>query len=365
MKNASFRKLVYYAALFIPFVLALLIIEVFLFNFTKQGNKELKVWIETKECYGNCYSSDRKGYFPISLKASTKEKEKLRNALVSGNIDFLAEKTPYCIVYDCQKRREGFFSRRTVEVAIVGDSFVFGEGVKEEDTLGYLLSSKFSKANFKNYGSTGANIEGVFNIVSQVLEEKKIKDIIYFYNLNDILTSPEIAAKQKFIVDFQNIRWFNVKRPHNFFTGILSKSNIYHLVEDSIILHQESGLTIKNYLDMYFSPANLNELKRTINLLISMNNRSKGKGVNFRIVIYPLLYKDIFGRYPFVSIHEFLKDICKKNQIPCIDAYPAFEKYRSLKNFTVHPVDYHPNGFANKIVVEYLSQTCSSLQSYK
>ncbi|MFA5388533.1 MAG: hypothetical protein WC312_02125 [Candidatus Omnitrophota bacterium] len=133
---------------------ALLIIEIVIFNFSSLSKDEKKVWTTTSKGYGNCYSSDTKGYFPISLRIS-KDREVFRKILLSPTIEYLVDKTPYCIVYDGQKRREGFFADREREVAIVGDSFVFGEGVKEEDTLGYLLGLKFTKANFKNYGSTG------------------------------------------------------------------------------------------------------------------------------------------------------------------------------------------------------------------
>jgi hypothetical protein len=339
------------------------IIEFFLFNFTNLRNDESKIWIKTKECHMNCYSSNPKGYFPLFLKI-LKDKNKLERFLDNNIVENLIEKTPYCIVYDCPKRFKGFFPERKKEVAIVGDSFVFGEGVGEEDTLGYLLGLKFTQANFRNYGGIGVNIEEVFNTVSQILKENKIKDIVYFYNLNDLVISPEIAAQQKYINDLQNIRWDNVKRPHNLFARLFLKSTVYRLIENSIILHKETTLTIRNYLDMY-SPANAFGLEQTKNLLVAVNNRAKEKGTNFYIVIYPLLYKNIFGKYPFVPIHESLKNIFKKYNIQCIDAYPAFEKYYSLKNFIVHPVDYHPNGLANKRIVEYLAEKDGFLQSYK
>ncbi|MFA5388534.1 MAG: hypothetical protein WC312_02130 [Candidatus Omnitrophota bacterium] len=195
--------------------------------------------------------------------------------------------------------------------------------------------------------------------------EKDIDAVVYFYNLNDILVCPEIESRRKYIIDFQNIKLENVKRSRNSITKLLSKSNIYRLIENLLILSRETHLTVENYLDMYFNPINSDEFEKTIGFLVSMSNVAKERNVNFYVVIYPLLYKDIYGRYSFLQVHELLKNICEKHNIPCIDAYPAFANRYSLKKFTVHPIDYHPNRIANERVVEYLSKKDDFLQGYK
>ena len=318
-----------------------LMAEIILFNFTDLRKDEMKVWIDEKKGRGSgmCYTSNKNGYFPLILKHP-----------ITG-------RRLYCIIYDIDKRKAGYFTERKKQAAIVGDSFVFGEGVKGEDTLGYLLGMKFTGINFRNFGVIGADIRLVRGTIEHIIkEEKQIKDIIYFYNLNDVIMSDKLTSHQKYIFDFQNIRWFNVEKHHWFITNILSKSTIFCLIKKAFILRRETKLTIKNYLDMYFDASNQKELKRTIDLLVSMNKIAEDNDVRFHVVIYPLLYKDNFGRYPFVSIHNFLKDICKEHSISCIDAYPAFRKYRSFKKFIVHPIDYHPNGSANKIVVDWLAE---------
>ena len=86
-----------------------------------------------------------------------------------------------------------------------------------------------------------------------------------------------------------------------------------------------------------------------------MNEMAKEKEIPFNIVIYPLLYKNLWGRYPFKPIHTLLIDFCKNNSLKCVDGYLAFDSYRSLKKFTVHPVDYHPNRLANELMVQLFS----------
>ncbi len=299
--------------------------------------RESKSWIASDGCFGSCYSSNPNGYFAERIK------------------DKNFNRTPYCVFYNCRERENGYHPERKTEIALVGDSFIFGEGLKEEDTLGYLLDMHFSDVNFRNFGSSGANIQTVYQRVNKLInEEPDIRNIIYFYNLNDIIISPELDKRQKYIIDFQNIRWEKLQKKNSPISGILSKSIIYTLIEEALILKRESGLTVQNYLDMYFDHINEKELNETLELLQDIFSAAGKRNVKFSVVIYPLLYKDIFGIYPFKSIHNLLMSFCRTQGITCIDALPAFEKYYSLKRFTVHPIDYHPNGLANRSVVDYL-----------
>ena len=318
-------------------LLILIIIELFFKIFPIFTYRETRGWVERGSCFGHCYPSNPNGYFPDRI-----EDKNFNN-------------TPYCIFYNCRKRKNGYYPGRQEEIALVGDSIVFGEGLKEEDTLGYLLDMKFNNVNFRNFGATGANIETVYKAVYKLInKEPNIRSIIYFYNLNDVIISSEIDKRQKYIIDFQNIIWENMEKKNNLISDILSRSIIYTLIEKAIILKRESRLTTKNYLDMYFDRINEEELKETLELLRKINSMAEKSNVKFSVVIYPLLYKDIFGVYPFKSIHNLLRTVCKAYNITCVDALAAFEKYYSLKRFIVHPIDYHPNGSANRLVIDYL-----------
>ena len=308
----------------------LVLADCILFCFPDLWRDESRITIQTEKGKGDCYSSDPRHYFPI------------RN---------YSEAYPYCVVYDHMARREGYFPKRKRQAIIVGDSFVFGVGLKEEDTLGYLLSMKYPEINFKNFGVPGSDIRQVHDLVLAALEEEGVRDVIYFYNLNDVLMSAEVHSQQKYIIDFQNIRWHNVKADKS----LLSKSTLYTLIRKAIILRKESRLTTQNYLDMYFSPDNKGQLAETKDLFLSMRDILREHGINFCVVIYPLLYKDPLGKYPFLPIHDLLTTFFRENNILCIDAYPAFADYYSLKRFIVNPIDYHPNDVANAKVVDYLA----------
>lgn len=321
-------------------VFMLFVIEFYLSAFICPKYNDRKFFIKTKGGMGDCYTSDCKEHFPLVLNEP------------------LSNRQLYCVFYDFERRKAGYSPGRKEQAALVGDSFVFGEGVKEEDTLGYLLNIEYPQTNFRNFGVMGKDIDGIYETVLQLIkEEKGIKDIIYFYNLNDVLMTDEIASSQKGVFNLQVVRWRMLKQKYPGVNNLLANTGIFRLLKMGFVLHSESQKTIRNYFAMYFGSSNRQRLDETYNFLVEMNSLAKNNGVNFQVVIYPLLYKDIFGRYPFIPIHNLIKRMCQRNNISCIDAYPALEKYYSFKKFIVHPIDHHPNGLANATIVKYLVES--------
>lgn len=137
---------------------------------------------------GNCYPSDSTGLLPITAANPTDGKYW------------------HCVTYDTKKRIEGRNPNRKKQIALVGDSFVFGEGVKETDTLGFLLNEKYTKINFQNWGIRGIDIGHVVEQCKKIVEsEPAVDDVIYFYNLNDVQPLSIKSLKTIKIIDFQNI----------------------------------------------------------------------------------------------------------------------------------------------------------------
>ncbi len=347
------------SVLLIFLTLSIVSTEIVLFNFTDLrilGEKVL-VRADRFEGFSNCYSSNNKDYFPISLN-SISGRAIMRETFnfSEGYMDSIANKTPYCIYYNTSLRRQGYNPERSRKVAIVGDSFAFGEGVKDEDTLSYFLNAKFTAINFQNYGSPGYDVMMVNQTFFYLINENKSEAIIYFYNLNDILLSEELKKRLRYIMDFQNVRMSKPKfySPESkFASAVTSRSTIYNLWQRSRVLKQESQSTVQNYLDMYFDPANAKQLQETLDIIKKMSAAAERKGIKFYVVIYPLLYKNSNG-YPFMRIHSLITDFCEKNDIKCIDGYEPFSEYGSLKRFTVHDVDFHPNGKSNELMVDFL-----------
>ncbi len=265
----------------------------------------------------------------------------------------------YCVLYNAEQRRRGFHPERKRQIAIAGDSFVYGNGVRNEDTLGYFLNEQYPEINFQNWGKKGADIDDVASICkTNSLSAPPVEEVIYFLNLNDMRLSEQIRLRQKDIInDFQNVRWDYDKQKYHPPFRFLAQSAIFSTARKVWMINRESSRTIQNYRDMYLSENNRRELISTMDEIRSIQDTLAARGISFRVVIYPLIYKDILGRYPFGQIHEVIMNECRKRGVACLDGYAPFKSHYSMKKFAVHPLDYHPNGLSNHLLADYLRET--------
>jgi hypothetical protein len=289
---------------------------------------------------GNCYPSNPGGSFTLMA------------------VNPFEGKTCCCVLYDGKKRRQGFNPERKRQIVLVGDSFTFGEGVKETQTLGYFLNEQYRDINFQNWGKIGATMDDVTKICEDVIASgQPVEEVIYFYHLNDVRMSEKVFARHmKLVTDFQGIRWPEDKNDHDSAAGILSRSALFSTARKAWLISRQSILTVQDYRDMYLNESNRPEFLSTMDEIQTMKDRLAARGISFRVVIYPLLYKDLLGRYPFEQIHEVIMNECRKRSVACLDGYAPFKSHYSMKKFAVHPVDYHPNGLCNYLLADYLRE---------
>lgn len=290
--------------------------------------------------WGNCYPTDPTGLLPIRTQ------------------DPQTGQAWYCVAYDEKRRATGSDPDREYQAAIVGDSFAFGEGVKETDTLGYLMNQRYPKVNYRSYAAPAAGIEDVVETCRKLLLlAPEVRSIIYVYNLNDVLLSRAVAGRQKYIVDFQNFRPSQARTGEGRIAKALGWSRLYALTRRAWVVHRESALTTRNYQDMYLGDANRSEFAATMDALKVVNDMAFDRGVSFAVVVHPLLHKDLLGRYPFEAVHGAIMLACRERGVPCLDGYEAFRDFFSLRSFAVNPLDYHPNGLSNRNLVDYIRES--------
>jgi len=294
---------------------------------------------KAKDEGGICYTSDPENYYLIRLQHPESKRDL------------------YCIRYGVEERVQGFFADRKKQAVIIGDSFVFGTGLHNEDTLGYILGQSYREYNFKNYGLAGADVSRVHDQVLTVIEkEKDIAGVIYFYNLNDIFSLPPAKAPEWWRVnDFQN-PWISRDFHRDEIRTRFGGGVIARLFMQAYVKFWETRLTVDEYRRLYFDPSYKTNQNQTEKFIVYIDRILQDKKVDLTVVIYPLLYKDWFGRYPFQPIHDLIMDYCRANEIHCVDGIDAFKDYRTMKSFVVHPIDYHPNGRANRLLVNYLAE---------
>lgn len=336
-------------------LLVLLGIEGFLAFGEPRAPDARKRMVVGPDHFGHCYSSDPARYWPLSLRERPEDRAFLEERVPAALVEQLVAETPHCILYDVSRRGRGFSPERSAQAVLVGDSFCFGEGLREEDTLGYLLGTRFTEYNVRNLGWPGTDIEHASAVVARALRElPDLRSVVYVLNLNDIPDAHNPLARRPRVHDLENIRWDAGAAPARGPKSILDHSALFRLARRTWLLRRESAETTRDYLDMYLHPARNAGYAQMRRLLRTMRDEAAAANVELVVVVYPLLHKDLLGRYPFRGIHDLLGKDCRDLGIRFVDAYPAFDGFRNLKPFTVHEIDLHPNGRANRLVADYL-----------
>lgn len=237
-------------------------------------------------------------------------------------------------------------------IAVVGDSFTWGQGLEPgerfSDLLGSFLGSKYEVFNFGLPGTPDH-----LDQLAQVLP-----------------TSPDFVLLQLYINDFETPE-MQRPRPYPLLPPALhdeieASSVIYDLLNiqwaqlqtELRIVDSYEGYLARNLRDPS-SPGS----RQSLGVLRDFVQRVRHAGAPCGIVLFPAA--DAMGpggsSYPFGYLHERVGGLCADEQIPCLDLLPAFSKIKDPRSLWVSSFDAHPNAMANRRAAQEILQRFGSV----
>ena len=306
----------------------------------------------------DCYPSNPRGYFDIDLRdPATLAKYR---GLGLARLDEAAGRTPFAVErrYSAQQFRSpeiGPHRPGTVRVAVIGDSFTEGMGVKEDDTyarvLHRLLNTGVEAGHWEvlNCGRRGYDFPALHDLFETVLALQP-DVVIYGMVLNDAVRSEAFQARQKYLNDWILDRGRMVRDEDE---GRLRPLDLRlsAFVRDRLESYRVGRDSTRWYRDMYGEP-NREGWERTQAYLRAMNGEAQARGGRFLVASWPLLV-GLQGRYPFADVSETIGRFCLSAGIPRHDLLSALYG-RADQSLWVHPVDHHPNETAHRLAAESL-----------
>jgi hypothetical protein len=315
----------------------------------------------------DCYPSNPRGYFDVDLRdPATLAKYR---GLGLARLDEAALHTPYAVErrYSAQQFRSpeiGPHRPGVVRVAVIGDSFTEGMGVKEEDTyarvLHRLLNTGAEAGHWEvfNCGRRGYDFPAIRDLFETVLTlEPDV--VVYGMVLNDAVRSEAFQARQAYLNDWILDRGRMVRDEDGRRLGPLDL-RLSAFVRDRVESYRVGRDTTAWYRDMY-GPPNREGWERTQAYLREMNGQAQARGGRFLVASWPLLV-GLQGRYPFADVSETIGRFCLSAGIARQDVLPALQG-RPDPSLWVHPVDHHPNETAHRLVGESLAEPVRRLWS--
>lgn len=271
----------------------------------------------------------------------------------------LLSETPWCVEY--RHSTKGIRDRElspqpapgVTRLAVVGDSFVFGEGVPQDRTLPSQIA-KLAGENVEcfNGGQVGANTEQEVAMLRHIVQESGSARAILVFIPNDIKLSPALARRQEYINDLILIRdrYLQQHRRHSWYMGRL---RVLDLAISPWQLRKIRTDTINWYLDSYDPSQNSAHLSELQGHFKVIKEQPHCRTV---LVLYPLL-EDFESGYPLASVHTRVARMAREAGLDVLDLAPTFAG-RNTQSLWVHEADHHPNGTANEIaaqaIVEWL-----------
>lgn len=269
-----------------------------------------------------------------------------RHATSSGNAgDYIARRGggPTVVINSLgfREREVGPKVPGRYRIAIVGDSFTWGQGVQVRDRFSDLLEG-FLGARYEvlNFGHPGNNLPEHLNALDLVLT-----------------LHPDFVLLQLYINDFETA---NMQRPK---THPLLPSDLDSRLGRSSLLYQlllgrwtqlqeATGLSesYPGYLARYLRDPHLPDAQEGSGMLRQFLDRAAAAGVSSGVVFFPA--PDAMGSkpsdYPFGYLHDRARAICGEAHVPYLDLFAAFSTFQPPQRMWVSPFDAHPNEKANR-----------------
>jgi lysophospholipase L1-like esterase len=237
-------------------------------------------------------------------------------------------------------------------VAVLGDSFVFGEGVEQDKTLTVvaeeiLRARLIPEARVLNLGISGFATEDERDLAKAVLGSYGPQLVIVGYCLNDPVHWDD--ERQLGLMGFDL-----VVRRDDYIAERREEDSPFYLVRllerrlETLRLTEES---LRWYRWMYEGEDA--PWTRTRNYLLEIRREAKRHGAPMAVFLFPIFYR-LEEDYPFWDLHEIVEEWCRSEGIPVYDTLELFAG-KETESLVVHPKDHHPNAGTHRVLGEALA----------
>lgn len=279
----------------------------------------------------------------------------------------------------------------TKRILVLGDSFTFGVGIRDEETYPYQLEQVLKEKGYSNAEVVNAGYADAFSPDSYYLylKERGIKlapDIVLvgFFVYNDISDLaetvwektdedglPEKISSCCRVVDGGILRnkmvdfkyRIPVLRESQFYLFLINTlQNKFHLFKPGGYLPTKDETNLGCAMSPYCIHNYKSEEEKVYKVLSAAREISEKEGVQFSVVLIPLDHQLNPQKYNFWFIDQHNLDFVQKRlgkefgerRINYLDLYPVFDKARD-KGSPFLPKDLHFNGLGGRIAAESIA----------
>jgi len=244
-----------------------------------------------------------------------------------------------------------------VRLAFLGDSFTFGEGVRDEDTYAQVTATHLQEKHAEliveaaNYGVGGYNTTQSRHVLERWALKSNPDAVILGFVLNDaeppiFQRDPTTGRPVRRQLAVEQGQAGN--RPP---ASLLYRSSIARLIWQAQAARKQTESTFEHYRSLYrdSNPAwktNQESLLRIVELC-------QQKEIPCYVLLFPVLYQ--LNNYPLKDVHDQIAELLADSHATFIDLLPHL-KGKKAANLWVHPSDHHPNEVVHALIGKLLAE---------
>ena len=248
----------------------------------------------------------------------------------------------------------------TYRILGLGDSFLWGNGVREEDVCLAKLEKLLQKGREQPRIETVNAAMIYYNTVNQkeLLEYRGLDYdpdcVMVYFALDDVKEEEDMKNPP-----LEYYRHYAIA--DNSKDVLSNYSSLWGWVRQRYLFTSQARSHIKTFNGYYREDSV--RWKRCRQALIDMKTMCRDRNITMMVVIFPYFYS-LDKNYPFTAIHDTIRQHCESNGILVLDLLPAYKSFKGPELW-VHPIDQHPNeiahGIAAETVADYVNRHAADL----
>jgi len=242
----------------------------------------------------------------------------------------------------------------TYRIAVVGDSFTWGNGVREQDRYSNVLQAHLPEhIEVLNFGAAGANTPEHRTLVEHLLGSVHPDFVLLQWYVNDVEDDDSLHRPT-----FHPL--MPVRRLHNWLNDASALYTVANMrwAEAQVAF----GMThsYETYLRDRLGDPNSQDSQLDRGLLLELIALCRRAGVPVGIVLFPDAAADLGEKYPYGYLHKRVLDICGAQDLTCLDLRSDFALVKDPRRLWANRLDHHPSALANEIAAERILETYST-----
>jgi hypothetical protein len=239
----------------------------------------------------------------------------------------------------------------TYRIAVVGDSFTFGNGVRQDDRYSDLLQARLpSHFEVLNFGAPGANTPEHRNLVAHLLPNLHPDFVLLQWYVND-MEDDDSTGRPAFhpLVP--------IRRVHNWLNDISALYTVANMQWAQMQVALGMTVSYSDYLHHRLGDPNSKDSQIDRGLLLDLIALCRRAGVPLGIVLFPDTAVRPGPDYPFGYLHDRVLDICHAQNLTCVDLRNEFSLIKDNRLLWANRLDHHPSARANEIAAVKIFET--------